>query len=176
MVQGVVRSQNRHQGFGFASIVKGISKSDKGSPLSSRRGFSHVSLWRFRSPILLTKSAIDVCSPRGMGPLNRWLSEARQWIHPFAASGEGEIIAMADVLTHTLKGLSALLGNPPYNLWIHTSPCDGGDYGYYHWHVELVPRIIVSAGFELATGMFISILAPEEAARQLREKSDQSTD
>jgi len=88
----------------------------------------------------------------------------------FAASDEGEIGDMAEMFTRVLKGLSALLGNPPYNLWIHTAPCDGRDYGYYHWHVEMVPRMIISAGFEIATGMFISILAPEEAARQLREK------
>jgi len=88
----------------------------------------------------------------------------------FAASDDSEIGGMADIFTRVLGGLSALLGNPPYNLWIHTAPCDGKDHGCYHWHVEMVPRIIISAGFEIATGMFISILAPEEAARQLREK------
>lgn len=91
--------------------------------------------------------------------------------HPdFGSIAAGETAAMADILTRAMKSLSSLLGNPPYNLWIHSAPCDGGDHGYYHWHVEMVPRIIVSAGFELATGMHISILAPEEAARQLREK------
>jgi UDPglucose--hexose-1-phosphate uridylyltransferase len=87
----------------------------------------------------------------------------------FAASDAGGLDGMADILTRVLTGLSALLGNPPYNLWIQTAPCDGGDHGYFHWHVEMVPRIIISAGFELATGMYINILAPEEAARQLRE-------
>jgi UDPglucose--hexose-1-phosphate uridylyltransferase len=80
-----------------------------------------------------------------------------------------EIAGMADILASSLRALSDLLGNPPYNLWLHSAPCDGKDHAYYHWHVEMVPRIIVSAGFELATGMHISILAPEEAARQLRE-------
>jgi len=87
----------------------------------------------------------------------------------FATSDENDIGGMADVLTRTLKALSTQLNNPPYNLWIHSAPCDGKDHAYYHWHVEMVPRIIVSAGFELATGMYINILSPEEAARQLRE-------
>ena len=87
----------------------------------------------------------------------------------FAASDEDELKDMADILSRTLHGLSSLLNNPPYNLWLHSAPCDGKDHAYYHWHVEMVPRIIVSAGFELATGMHINILAPEEAARQLRE-------
>jgi UDPglucose--hexose-1-phosphate uridylyltransferase len=94
----------------------------------------------------------------------------------FAASDDSEIGGMADILTRTLKGLSGLLGDPPYNLWIHTAPCDGRDHSYFHWHVEMVPRVIISAGFELATGMFINILAPEEAARQLREAMEGETD
>jgi UDPglucose--hexose-1-phosphate uridylyltransferase len=88
----------------------------------------------------------------------------------FGSIQASEITGMADILTRVLKALSTLLGNPPYNLWLHSVPCDGKQRPYYHWHVEMVPRIIVSAGFELATGMYISILAPEEAARQLREK------
>lgn len=90
--------------------------------------------------------------------------------HDFARADEGELRGMADILTRCLKALSAALGDPPYNLWVHTSPCDGGDHARYHWHVEMVPRIVVSAGFELATGMHINILAPEEAARRLREE------
>ncbi len=90
----------------------------------------------------------------------------------FASCGEEEVAGMADVLTRSLGALSRLLGGPPYNLWLHSSPCDGGDYAYYHWHLEMVPRIIISAGFELATGMSLSILDPGEAARQLRGKAD----
>ena len=87
----------------------------------------------------------------------------------FGSIGEDGLTAMADILARSLKSLSDLLGNPAYNLWVHTAPCDGKDHGYYHWHVEMVPRIIVSAGFEMATGMHLNILAPGEAARQLRE-------
>lgn len=88
----------------------------------------------------------------------------------FASCEEDELRDMAENLCGVLRGLSGLLGNPAYNLWLHTAPCDGGDHSRYHWHVEMVPRIIVSAGFEFATGMCINVIAPEEAARQLREK------
>lgn len=93
----------------------------------------------------------------------------RRHAQDFAEAGEAELEEMAENLTRVLGGLSRLLGNPAYNLWLHNAPCDGGDHGYYHWHVEMVPRMIVSAGFELATGMCLNVLAPEEAARQLRE-------
>jgi UDPglucose--hexose-1-phosphate uridylyltransferase len=87
----------------------------------------------------------------------------------FAAAEDEVLEGMADILTRVLGGVASLLGNPAYNLWLHSAPCDGKEYHYYHWHVEMVPRIIVSAGFELATGMYIDIVSPEEAARQLRE-------
>ncbi len=34
--------------------------------------------------------------------------------------------------------------------------------------LEMVPRVIVSAGFEPATGMYLDVMDPREAARQLR--------
>lgn len=87
----------------------------------------------------------------------------------FADVKDGVLADMADLLTRTLGGLSRALGNPAYNLWVHSSPCDGRDHPRFHWHVEVVPRIIVSAGFELATGMCLNVLAPEEAARLIRQ-------
>ncbi|MBC7229355.1 MAG: DUF4921 family protein [Actinobacteria bacterium] len=86
----------------------------------------------------------------------------------FASAGEGALQGLAEVLTRSLGALSRLLANPAYNLWLHTAPCDGRDYHYYHWHLEMVPRVIVSAGFELATGMYLNVMDPLEAARQLR--------
>lgn len=40
---------------------------------------------------------------------------------------------------------------------------------YYHWHVEVLPRVAHLAGFEWGTGFFINAVGPEEAARQLRK-------
>ena len=39
---------------------------------------------------------------------------------------------------------------------------------YYHWHVEIIPRITRVAGFEWGTGFFINPTPPEEAAEYLR--------
>ena len=38
-----------------------------------------------------------------------------------------------------------------------------------HWHVEIVPRTSVVAGFELGAGEFANSVAPEHAAHLLRE-------
>ncbi|MHB8767051.1 MAG: galactose-1-phosphate uridylyltransferase, partial [Deferrisomatales bacterium] len=39
----------------------------------------------------------------------------------------------------------------------------------WHWHLEIAPRLTRIAGFEWSTGIHINPVAPEEAARYLRE-------
>ena len=62
-----------------------------------------------------------------------------------------------------------VLDNPPYNLVIHTSPVQESTNDHYHWHVEFMPKLTKTAGFEWGTGFYINPTPPEEAARFLRE-------
>ena len=39
---------------------------------------------------------------------------------------------------------------------------------FYHWHVELMPKLTRAAGFEWGTGFHINPTSPEEAAQVLR--------
>jgi UDPglucose--hexose-1-phosphate uridylyltransferase len=41
----------------------------------------------------------------------------------------------------------------------------------YHWHLEICPRTSIPTGFELGSGLYVSTISPEDAARQLREVS-----
>ena len=41
--------------------------------------------------------------------------------------------------------------------------------GYYHWHLEILPKLIQVAGFEWGSGSYINPVPPEDAARLLRE-------
>jgi len=77
---------------------------------------------------------------------------------------------LADVFGKTLNTMYKSLNDPPYNFYIHTSPCDGKDYPHYHWHIEILPHTATWAGFELETGIEISTLQPEVAAEFLRKK------
>ncbi len=73
--------------------------------------------------------------------------------------------AMKSLLTRVDKVLSA----PPYNWVIHTSPINEGNNDYYHWHMEMMPKLTKVAGFEWGTGFYINPTPPEEAAHFLRE-------
>ncbi len=73
----------------------------------------------------------------------------------------------AEMLASALKALEGRFGTvPQFNLWVVTAP-RGADR--FHWHLDLVPRFAVKAGFEFATGVDINIYPPERAAAELRE-------
>lgn len=76
---------------------------------------------------------------------------------------------LADALSAVLKKVYHGLRNSAFNFFIHTSPCDGKTYSHYHWHLEVIPKTSVWAGFELSTGVEISTVSPEQAAKFLRK-------
>jgi len=61
------------------------------------------------------------------------------------------------------------LGNPSYNFMINTAPVNSPYDPGYHWYMEFTPRLLVAAGVEVATGVYINPTAPEIAAPALRE-------
>jgi UDPglucose--hexose-1-phosphate uridylyltransferase len=40
---------------------------------------------------------------------------------------------------------------------------------YYHWRLDVMPKLTKVAGFEWGTGFYINPTPPEESARFLRE-------
>lgn len=82
---------------------------------------------------------------------------------------EDEKEQLAQALQVALGKIFKGLNDPAYNFFLHTAPADGKDYNHYHWHFEILPKTSTWAGFELGTGIEISTVQPEEAAKYLRE-------
>ncbi|MBZ5522023.1 MAG: galactose-1-phosphate uridylyltransferase [Acidobacteriia bacterium] len=80
---------------------------------------------------------------------------------------------LARMLRSILTRAYHVLEDPAYNLVVHTSPIHDNTNDYYHWHLELVPRLTKIAGFEWGTGFYINPTPPEEAAQFLREAEDE---
>lgn len=76
---------------------------------------------------------------------------------------------MAKILSEVLGRMDKVLGEPPYNLVLHTAPLTGGALDHYHWHFEIMPKLTKTAGFEWGSGFYINPTPPEEAATFLRE-------
>jgi UDPglucose--hexose-1-phosphate uridylyltransferase len=76
---------------------------------------------------------------------------------------------LARMLRTVLSKAAQVLDNPAYNLVLHSSPVQENTQDYYHWHLEIIPKLTKTAGFEWGTGFYINPTPPEEAARYLRE-------
>ncbi|MFC1663818.1 galactose-1-phosphate uridylyltransferase [Patescibacteria group bacterium] len=88
----------------------------------------------------------------------------------FERINEEEKNYLAEALQVSLNKLYKALNNPPYNFYLHTAPCDGKNYNFYHWHWTILPKTATWAGFELCTGIEISTIEPEKAAEYLRKQ------
>jgi len=75
----------------------------------------------------------------------------------------------ARTLQETLRKLNHVLSDPPYNYIIHSSPFPDRDRDFFHWHIEITPKLTKMAGFEWGTGFYINPTPPEEAAAYLNE-------
>lgn len=75
----------------------------------------------------------------------------------------------ADILQRVLKQMDKILDMPPYNFIVHTSPFYDETNEYYHWHIEIIPKLTKIAGFEWGSGFYINPTPPEEAAKFMRE-------
>src|SRR3990167_9232366 len=76
---------------------------------------------------------------------------------------------LAKILKNTTSRLNQFLVNPPMNWWIHSLPTIEEKSAYYHWHIEIAPRITGYGGYELGANMVIDIQSPEAAARYLNQ-------
>lgn len=88
----------------------------------------------------------------------------------FDSINSHEIEDLARVSKKIVQALADLLQNPSYNLVINTAPVNVDKDLGYHWFIEIYPRLIVQAGVEIATGMYMNPVSPEWAADSLREK------
>jgi UDPglucose--hexose-1-phosphate uridylyltransferase len=76
---------------------------------------------------------------------------------------------VASLLSDSLRRIENTLPRSPYNFMLHTTPSNGTDGPFYHWHIEIIPKLTKVAGFEWGTGFYINPTPPEEAAKYLRE-------
>lgn len=97
------------------------------------------------------------------------------WVLPknhqacFETLSSSQVNSLARILKNLLLRLERVLRDPPYNYMIHTTPLQDGPNDYYHWHIEVIPKLTKVAGFEWGSGFYINPTPPEEATRFLRE-------
>jgi UDPglucose--hexose-1-phosphate uridylyltransferase len=106
------------------------------------------------------------------------------WILPrkhqarYSQLEEGELRDLAMIFKRTFARLHRVLRDPPFNCMLHDAPNTVPQKGAwktidkdYHWHFEIIPRIMRTAGFEWGSGFHINPVAPERAVEDLRAVS-----
>ena len=97
------------------------------------------------------------------------------WILPkahqasFSKMTRERVVEFAAIVQDALGRISRCLNSPPYNFAIHNTPCEREESDIFHWHMVIMPRLTIAAGFEMGTGIYINVTSPEDAARYLRE-------
>jgi len=104
------------------------------------------------------------------------------WVYPkkhscaYADITKEEMMDFSRTLKNTLTRLSRTLDNAPYNYILYTAPNRVPRHGHwhtlsedFHWHMEIMPRLTRTAGFEWGSGFYINPTSPEDAAKFLRE-------
>ena len=100
-------------------------------------------------------------------PFETWLLP-RMHASRFEDAPRHVVESLAALLKSLVARLDRTLEKPPYNLIIHIAPLSEDTGPFFHWHVEVMPRISRVAGFEWGSGFYINPTAPEEAAEVLR--------
>jgi UDPglucose--hexose-1-phosphate uridylyltransferase len=100
-------------------------------------------------------------------PFETWLLP-RQHGSRYEDAPRHVIDSMAGMLKWLVARIERALEKPPYNLLIHTAPLSEDVGPFFHWHVEVMPRISRVAGFEWGSGFYINPTSPEEATEVLR--------
>ena len=125
-------------------------------------------LQRRQRVITENESFVSVAPFASRFPFETWILPKAH--HPsFEHMEFSQYESAAQILSDTLRRLSHVLTDPPYNYVIHTSSFPEVDAEHYHWHFEIMPKLTKVAGFEWGTGFYINPTPPEEAAEYMRE-------
>ncbi len=128
-----------------------------------------------RRVILETKGFVAFCPYASKFPFESWIVPKRHSCL-FQEINADEVSDLAAVLSSVLKKLRALFHGVAFNYFIHSAPNRiprknhwhtlGEDY---HWHLEIMPRLLRTSGFEWGSGFYVLPTSPEHAAKYLRE-------
>ena len=97
------------------------------------------------------------------------------WVYPKRHNSRFENITATEIndlskcLVDVFGKLDRTLNDPPLNFFIHSIPNTIVETDYYHWHLEIAPRLSKYGGYELGSGNIIDVVSPEEAAKFLKK-------
>jgi UDPglucose--hexose-1-phosphate uridylyltransferase len=125
--------------------------------------------------IIETRHFVAFCPYASKFPFEFWIMPKRHSC-AFQDTDTEEIDDLALIFSASLKKLRTVFDGVSFNYFIHSAPnrMPRKDHWHtlgedFHWHLEVMPRLLRTTGFEWGSGFYISPTSPEEAAKYLRE-------
>lgn len=100
-------------------------------------------------------------------PFEVWVLPKNHFAH-FEQEKEAIIGPLSAIMQEVIGKIGATLEKPALNFFVHDLPTTIDRADYFHWHIEIAPRVSLYGGYELGSGTIIDVMPPEEAAEYLR--------
>ncbi|MBI5050957.1 MAG: galactose-1-phosphate uridylyltransferase [Nitrospirae bacterium] len=118
--------------------------------------------------ILETGHFISFIPYASLSPFHTWIFPKRH-AATFSEITETEIVDLALNLKTTLAKFYYGLNNPDFNYVIRSNRTKDARLEHSHWYISIVPRLSMTAGFEMGSGMYINTAMPEASAEFMRK-------
>ncbi|MEM4312050.1 MAG: DUF4921 family protein [Nitrososphaerales archaeon] len=116
--------------------------------------------------IMSTENIIALCPWASRVPYEILIAPKKHEKNFFSLKEE-ELGELSFMLCKLFKALNAIIGPFPFNFWFYSLYKGLEDF---HWHLEIFPRLTYLAGMELGAGVYVNILAPEDACKNIKDK------
>ncbi len=124
---------------------------------------------RKKTRILYQNKEFVVISPFAPRSSFELIISSKTHLSSFFDFKEKHIQALAQALGLALYKIHKGLGDPALNFYIHTAPRGYFSSPYFHWHLTILPRLRIPAGFEAGANIFISTILPEKVVEYLKK-------
>ena len=102
-------------------------------------------------------------------PFETWVLPKKH-MPTYETIDKGILENLAKIVYDVMSKLNNAIKSPPFNWWIHTGPTKKDHLDdFYHWHMEIAPRVSKFGGYEMGSGIVIDVVSPELAAQFLKK-------
>ena len=153
-------------------LKRALSNSENYFKNTEKCIYCEMNKWetRVRKRVIFENKEFLVVSPFAAKSAFQVIVSPKKHLSYFERITDNEKWQLSEAFLAALSKIYKGLGDPAYNFYLHTAPCDGKEYPYYHWHWTILPKTSTWAGFELGSRMEISTIEPEKAAEYLRKQ------
>ena len=124
-----------------------------------------------QSTVIFENSSFVLISPReARFSYETWIVPKKHQMH-YEEITDAQLADLSELISKQINTLNSMLDNPAFNIVLNNGLYNQGDNSFFHWNIQVIPRIYYQAGFELGTGTFINQVEPENAVLELKQNA-----